>query len=201
MPWKRRRSPSRRMDRAKNRRICRKLLLTTPCRNRTMTMPTTCFHNKLAPRQRKSGALAFWGNPSVYVEADVGKAGAPDFFCLWAPGGARIAWLRCRAGVREGQTYETDNQVQIGLLGSTCPFGRVGLAVRATGASRRPENGRVCWLPGLQQPGHLASDRKNWALTPFVNSVLPESLRGGRRPTDTPTIRNMPRVEPQYGQA
>ena len=48
-------------------------------------MPTTCRYNKLAPKQRKSGALAFWGNPGVHVAADVGKAGAPDFFCFGAP--------------------------------------------------------------------------------------------------------------------
>jgi hypothetical protein len=75
-------------------------------------MPTTCFHNKLAPRQRKSGALAFWGNPSVYVEADVGKAGAPDFFCLGAP---------AHSAGNSGRTATSDTRVSLGHQGRPSP--------------------------------------------------------------------------------
>jgi hypothetical protein len=176
------------------------LLLTPDCRNRKLTMSASCNHNKALTRQ-ESGALALApSGERLRGCRRLIKVGASDSFFVAAPAGGRISWLRSRPGVRGGQTYETDNKVQIGPCGPPHPFGRVGLVVRDTGASRRPE-GRVCWRPGVQRPGHLAGERKNWALTPFVNSVLPASPRGGKRPTDTPTIRNMPRAEPQYGQA
>lgn len=145
------------------------------------------------------------GNGSAFLAVSVCKVGATEFFCCAAPVGARQAWLRYRAEVRGMSRNCGSRSAQIGVVG-TPTAACVGLIGRCVAEQRRSKD-RACWRPCLQscgwsqQHGHLASDRKNWALTPFVNSVLPGLLMGGTRPIDAATIQLTAERRLQYGQA
>jgi hypothetical protein len=120
------------------------------------------------------------------IHAGAGKAGASDSFFVGAPAGGRQAWQRYRPGVRGMDRSGGSHPTQIGR--GDKPTSRcVGPDGRCA-AERRRQKCRACWRPILQRIGHLASDRKNSALSTFDNRVLPGSFRGGTRPTDAATI-------------
>jgi hypothetical protein len=125
------------------------------------------------------------------------QAEAAGFFVFAANAGGRIAWLRSRPGVCGMARDYGSRSAQIGADG-TPPAACVGQIERCNAGLRRLKD-RACWRPCLQQYGHLAGQRKNWALSPFDNPVLPVGPMGGTRPIDAATIQTLPSAGPNTG--
>jgi hypothetical protein len=119
-------------------------------------MPVFAHHANGTDKTRtRCPGLCPLGHATVVGSA--GKAGASRSFFVNAPAGARIAWLRYRAGVRGGFPDASDKPAQIGArMRQTPQKAAVGQACQRIRRPRRPASGRVCWLPCFRRHGHEA---------------------------------------------